>query len=195
MDPVHSETIILASASPRRSELLSAAGISFEVQVVPVDELRGLPAPEEVRANAERKALAAANCFPGRFILSADTLVELDGSALGKPSSPEEAFAMLKRLSGRTHHVYTGVTVISPSGCVLTDADCSSVTFDPIPDAEITAYIRTGEPMDKAGAYAVQGKAALWIRRLEGCWSSVVGLPLYLVRSLLLRAGFPGIAA
>ena len=93
----------------------------------------------------------------------------------------------------RTHHVLTGVTLISPSGTVLTDEDCSSVTFDDIPDTEIKAYIRTGEPMDKAGSYAVQGRAVLWIRRLDGCWSSVVGLPLYMVRSLLIRSGYPGL--
>ena len=192
MQPDTRETIILASASPRRRELLTLAGIPYEVCVLPVEEERGLPAPEEVRINAELKAGAVAGQFPGRFILAADTLVELDGLVLGKPVDPQEAFVMLKRLSGHTHHVHTGVTLVLPDGGVITDADCSSVTFDEIPDEEIESYVRTGEPLDKAGAYAVQGRAALWIRRLEGCWSSVVGLPLYLVRSLLIRSGYPG---
>ena len=192
MNPESSETIILASASPRRSELLTLAGIPFEVFIAAVEEKRGLPAPDEVRINAELKAKAVAARFPGRFVLAADTLVELDGTVLGKPSGPEDAFRMLKSLSGHTHHVLTGVTVISPEGAVFTDVDCSSVTFDPVPDAELEAYVRSGEPLDKAGAYAVQGKAALWIRRLEGCWSSVVGLPLYMVRSLLIRSGYAG---
>ena len=188
----HSETIVLASSSPRRRELLTLAGIPFEVSTADVEEQRGLPAAEEVRINAERKARAVAAHFPGRFVLAADTLVALEGKVLGKPAGPEEAFCMLKSLSGHTHQVYTGVTVIAPNGTLLTDTDVSSVTFDGVPDPEIKAYVSTGEPLDKAGAYAVQGRAGLWIRRLEGCWSSVVGLPLYMVRSLLIQAGYPG---
>lgn len=188
----HSETIILASTSPRRSELLSLAGIPFEVFASSVEEVRGLPAPDAVRINSLRKAESVSLQFPGRFVLAADTLVELDGIVLGKPADSDQAFSMLKSLSGRMHHVNTCVTLINPEGSVLTDTDCSSVVFDRIPDEELLDYVRTGEPLDKAGAYAVQGRAALWIRRLEGCWSSVVGLPLYLVRSLLIQGGYPG---
>ena len=97
---------------------------------------------------------------------------------------------MLRRLSGHTHRVYTGVTVVNPSGEVFTEYDRSDVTFVDVPEEEIAAYVRTGEPLDKAGAYALQGRAALWVRRLEGCDSSVIGLPLYLVRLLLIRAGY-----
>ncbi len=184
------ETIVLASASPRRRELLTLAGIPFEVSAAEVDEHCSAPASSAVRILSARKASAVRNTVRDRFILAADTLVELDGVALGKPSSPEEAAAMLRRLSGRTHQVHTGVTVISPSGELLTDADTSDVTFGSIPEPEILAYVRSGEPLDKAGAYAVQGRASLWISRLEGSYSSVIGLPLFLVRSLLLRAGY-----
>ncbi len=188
------ETLILASASPRRSELLAHAGIPFEIHAARVDERCEGPASGAVRLLSSRKAQAVRSLFPSRFILAADTLVELDGRVLGKPSCPEEASAMLRSLSGRTHQVYTGVTVISPAGDELTDSDRSDVTFGDIPEAEIAAYVRSGEPLDKAGAYAIQGRASLWISRVEGSFSSVIGLPLYLVRSLLLQAGFPLIA-
>lgn len=185
------ESLILASASPRRSELLRRAGIPFEVQAAEVDEHCEGPASAAVKVLSARKALAVHPLFPSRFILGADTLVELDGVVLGKPAGPEEAADMLRRLSGRTHQVYTGVTVVSPSGEVLTDCDRSDVTFGDVTEAEIAACVRSGEPLDKAGAYAIQGRASLWISRMEGSYSSVIGLPLYLVRSLLLRAGFP----
>ncbi len=184
------ETIILASGSPRRRELLTQAGIPFEVSAADVDERCGEAASSAVRILSARKAQAVRSFCPGRFVLAADTLVELDGVSLGKPSCPEEAASMLRRLSGRTHHVHTGVTVISPSGDVWTDADFTAVTFGEIPEAEILSYVRSGEPLDKAGAYAVQGRASLWISRLEGSYSSVIGLPLFLVRTLLLRAGY-----
>lgn len=185
------ETVILASASPRRSELLSLAGIPFEICTASVDEQCAEPAASAVRILSVRKALAVSGKVSGRYILAADTLVELDGVTLGKPSGPEEAVSMLKRLSGNTHQVHTGVTVVNPAGVVFTDGDTSSVTFDPVPEAEIESYVASGEPLDKAGAYAIQGRASLWISRLEGSYSSVIGLPLHLVRSLLIRAGYP----
>ena len=184
------DTIILASGSPRRRELLTLAGIPFEISAAEVDERCGEPASSAVRVLSARKAQAVRDLYPRRFVLAADTLVELDGVSLGKPASPEEAASMLRRLSGRTHHVHTGVTVVSPAGDVWTDADCTDVTFGEIPEAEILSYVRSGEPLDKAGAYAVQGRASLWISRLEGSYSSVIGLPLFLVRTLLLRAGY-----
>ena len=98
---------------------------------------------------------------------------------------------MLRRLSGNTHYVHTGITVVNPDGVIFTDGDTSSVTFEAIPDPEIEAYVATGEPLDKAGAYAIQGRASLWISHMEGSYSSVIGLPLHLVRSLLIRAGYP----
>ena len=184
------ETLILASASPRRRELLSHAGIPFEVQAADVDEHCGDPAAEAVKILSSRKAQSVRQRFPGRYILAADTLVELEGRVLGKPADPEEAFAMLRRLSGHTHQVYTGVTVISPTGDVLTGSDCTDVTFCDIPETEIAAYVASGEPLDKAGAYALQGRASLWVSHLEGSYSSVIGLPLFLVRNLLLQAGW-----
>ncbi len=177
--------LILASGSPRRQELLTQAGIPFEVVIPEADETCDLPAGEAVAELSRRKALAVRARIPDRVILAADTLVAVDGRPLGKPADTEDAFRMLRLLSGRTHQVFTGVTVITPEGEVRTGTDRSDVTFSEMSDAEIRAYIATGEPMDKAGAYAIQGRASLWIPRMEGCVSSVIGLPLYLVRELL----------
>lgn len=184
------EKLVLASCSPRRRELLSLAGIPFDAVSPDVDEAVSLPACEAVSVLSARKARAGGDLFPGRRVLAADTLVALDGVPLGKPKDPDDAVRMLRALSGRTHRVYTGVSVLSPSGALFTGADASSVTFCPIPEAEILSYVRSGEPMDKAGAYALQGRASLWITRLEGSYSSVIGLPLYLVRTLLLESGY-----
>ena len=184
------EKLILASCSPRRSELLTLAGIPFETVSPDVDETCSLPAEEAVAVLSARKAKAVGGCFPGRYILAADTLVAMDGVSLGKPTDVKEAERMLRILSGRTHQVYTGVSVLSPCGKLYTEADRSDVTFCDLTDEEIRAYVRSGEPMDKAGAYAVQGHASLWITRLNGNYSSVIGLPLYLVRKLLLKCGY-----
>ncbi len=184
------ETIILASASPRRRELLAAAGIPFETAVSSVDESCSLPAAQAVRKLSARKALSVGERFPGRFVLAADTLVAVDGISLGKPADAEDALRMLRMLSGRTHQVYTGVSLRSPDGTLRTEADASDVTFCQVPEEEIRAYVLSGEPMDKAGGYAVQGRASLWITRLEGNYSSVIGLPLNIVRDLLIRGGY-----
>ena len=184
------EKLILASCSPRRSELLTLAGIPFDAVSPDVDETCGLSAGEAVAVLSARKAEAVGAQFPGRFVLAADTLVAADGIPLGKPRDAEDAARMLRMLSGRTHQVYTGVSVRSPDGRLFTETDCSDVAFCPVPEEEILAYVRTGEPLDKAGAYALQGRASLWITRLEGSYSSVIGLPLYLVRRLLLEAGY-----
>ena len=183
--------LILASRSPRRVELLQRFGIPFSTWSPDVDESCSLPAGEAVKTLSRRKASAAAQVFPDSFILAADTLVSIDGLSLGKPRNQEEAAAMLRRLSGRTHQVYTGVTVINPSGEEQSGIDRTDVTFITIPDKEILTCVRSGEPMDKAGGYALQGQAGMWINRIEGSDSSVIGLPLYLVRSLLLASGFP----
>lgn len=184
------DPLILASSSPRRRELLTQAGIPFEICAPQVDERCALPPQEAVAELSRRKALAAAVLNPGRFVLASDTLVAVEGQALGKPADAEDARRMLRLLSGRTHSVHTGVTVVTPAGDILTETDSSRVTLDPISEDEIYAYVASGEPMDKAGAYAVQGRAALFVSRLEGCYFGVMGLPLYLVRRMLLRAGF-----
>ena len=183
--------LILASRSPRRCELLRRMGLSFETDAPDVDETCALPAPEAVVALSRRKASAAAEKHPGDFVLAADTLVSLGGSSLGKPGSEEEAAQMLRLLSGRTHQVYTGVTVVSPSGDVYSSLDRTDVTFARLSGEEIRSYVLSGEPMDKAGAYALQGGASMWIEHLDGSDTSVIGLPLYLVRRLLAEAGFP----
>ena len=185
------EKLILASGSPRRSELLTLAGIPFEVCSVNVDESCAAPAYDAVRILSHRKALAAGNLFPGRYILAADTLVELDGKIFGKPENKKDAFRMLRALSGKTHHVFTGVSLLSPEGVMQSEVDSSSVSFCELNDREIDNYISGGEPMDKAGAYAAQGHAALFITHLDGTHASVMGLPLHKVRELLKNAGFP----
>ena len=183
-------SLILASASPRRQELLSRARLPFEVDAPEVDETCGLPVEEAVAELSRRKAEAALRLHPGRFILAADTLVAVDGRKLGKPATREEACTMLRLLSGRGHTVCTGVTVVSPAGAFFTETDVSHVFFDSLSDAEIEAYVATGEPMDKAGPYAIPGQAALWIRRMDGSPSGVIGLPLGLVRRLLEKSGY-----
>ena len=183
--------LILASRSPRRCELLARLGLSFETDAPDVDETCDLPASEAVCLLSRRKASAAAELHPGCWVLGADTLVSLCGKSLGKPANDEEAIAMLRMLSGKTHQVCTGVTVISPSGEFFSGLDSTDVTFDQLADEEIISYVRSGEPMDKAGAYALQGKAGSWVTHLNGSDTSVIGLPLYLVRRLLIRSGFP----
>ena len=184
------EKLILASCSPRRSELLKIAGVPFETVSPEVDESFDCPVEEAVSLLSVRKAKAVGALYPGRRILAADTLVAVDGVPLGKPADAEDSVRMLHLLSGRTHQVYTGVSVLAPSGELFTGCDRSDVTFCPVPDGEILSYVRSGEPLDKAGAYAIQGRASLWITRLEGSYSSVIGLPLNLVRLLLLRSGY-----
>ena len=183
--------LILASRSPRRCELLCRLGLSFETDAPEVNESCDLPAGEAVAILSLRKASASAAAHPGKFILSADTLVSFHGESLGKPSDGDDAIRMLQLLSDQTHQVYSGVTVISPSGEHFTAVDCTEVTFMALSSSEIISYVRSGEPMDKAGAYALQGRAGMWVKHLSGSDSSVIGLPLYLVRDLLLRAGFP----
>ncbi len=183
--------LILASSSPRRRELLANAGIPFLVDAPDVEESCTLPAREAVAELSCRKAAAASALHPGCFVLAADTLVCSGENVLGKPHDPEDAKRMLRLLSGRTHQVYTGVTVISPDGSVRTDTDASGVTFDPLTEEMISAYVDSGEPLDKAGAYGIQGRASLFVSRLEGCFSGVMGLPMYLVRRLLAQSGYP----
>ena len=185
------DKLILASRSPRRCELLSRLGIPFETFAPDVDESCALPADKAVAELSRRKALATASVRPGVFILAADTLVAADGKVLGKPLDYADAARMLHLLSGRSHYVYTGVAVLSPGGKLFSGTDQTSVTFCEIPEGEIREYLNSAEPFDKAGSYALQGHASFWVTRLEGSDTSVIGLPLYLVRELLLKAGFP----
>jgi len=183
--------LILASCSPRRVELLRRLGLPFETDATDIDEECCLSVPDAVELLSLRKAEASFARHPGCYIIGADTLVSVDGKALGKPSDPPEAVRMLHQLSGRIHQVYTGVTVISPDGSRLTEHCRTDVSFVPVPDEEIQSYVLSGEPMDKAGGYALQGRAGCWVDSVHGSDSSVIGLPLHLVRSLLLKVGFP----
>ncbi len=181
--------LILASASPRRRELMALTGLPFTVDAPDVDESCSLPPREAVMELSRRKALAAAALHPGCVILAADTLVAVDDKALGKPRDAEDAFRMLRSLSGRWHQVYTGVTVVDANGTVRCEADGTDVHFETMTDEAIRRYIETGEPMDKAGAYAVQGIAGLWIDQLRGSHTNVIGLPMALTRRLLEDCG------
>jgi septum formation protein len=184
--------LILASASPRRRELLANAGFDFEVLSAPVDET---PLPgESADALARRLALLKARAayavaldkFPGEAlaVLGADTVVAIDHHILGKPADAADAARMLRLLSGRTHQVITGVCLITPDKDTIA-AETTQVEFFSLSDAEIAAYISTGEPMDKAGAYAIQGYASRWVPRIRGCYFNVVGLPVSLVSSMV----------
>ena len=175
--------LILASGSPRRAELLRQAGIRFEVSAPDVDEtLYPGEAPEAyVRRLAAAKARHVAASHPGRLVLGADTTVVVDGEVLGKPRDAADATRMLGQLSGRSHLVLTGVCLIGPAGETRIEAAVTTVEFRPLENAEIAGYVDSGEPMDKAGAYAIQGGAAGFVTRLDGEYSNVVGLPVALI--------------
>ncbi|MGK2924333.1 MAG: Maf family protein [Lysobacterales bacterium] len=183
-----SPSIILASASPRRSELLRQVGVRFRVVVPDVDESvrPGEEPGEYVLRVARDKALEAQRREPAALpVLAADTAVVLDGCIIGKPVSRAEAADMLSRLAGRTHEVYSGVALARGTGAVDERINVSRVTFAPLDSAWIEAYIETGDPLDKAGAYGVQGRAAEKIARIEGSFSGVMGLPLFETCELL----------
>jgi len=173
--------LILASASPRRRELLEMLG-TFELTVLPasgespVDP--GTPVPDAVQAIASGKASdIAGRCAPDSLILAADTVVALDGTVLGKPRDEKDAFHMLRMLSGRKHTVYTGMALRCGERS-MTDVASADVWFRELTDREIAAYIATGSPMDKAGAYGAQDMAALFVERIDGEFYTVVGLPI-----------------
>jgi septum formation protein len=190
--------LILASASPRRRELLTQAGFIFQVHPahIPEDPLPNEDPIAYVTRLARQKAEAVfaeittarasdtRASAPPQVVLGADTTVTLDNQILGKPESPADGARMLRLLSGRTHRVITGVAVVTAARTEVA-AEVTAVKFLTLSDAEIDAYIATGEPMDKAGAYAIQGRAARWIPRIEGDYFNVVGLPLALVSTLL----------
>src|SRR5579863_10538417 len=200
--------IVLASASPRRQELLRHAGIPFTVQPADIDEtpLAGEAPGECATRLAREKALAVWRIRPQDTVLAADTIVVVDEKILGKPVDAEDAFRMLRLLAGRVHQVITGVCVVrTPAGGsspqspyealrtenreLRTASETTLVTMNEPSDEEIRQYAASGEPMDKAGAYAIQGMASRWIPRIEGDYSNVVGLPVSLVYRMLGESG------
>ena len=204
--------LVLASASPRRQELLRNAGIPFIAQAADLDEtpLPGENARECAERLAREKALAISRLRPNDTVLGADTVVVLDDAILNKPVDPDDAMRMLRLLSGRVHQVITGVCLVRPlrnsqSAITIDSApvqprreqleaerrelliasETTSVTMADVSESEILEYVSTGEPMDKAGAYAIQGRASRWIPRIEGDYGNVVGLPVALVYRML----------
>ena len=183
--------LILASASPRRRELLTQAGFEFQVHPAHIPE-DPRPAEEPVayvtrlaREKAQTAFARLAEESPsGLVVLGADTTVTVDGEILGKPEDAADAARMLRMLSGRSHLVVTGVAVVTAQSTEVA-SEVTAVRFLTLSEAEIEAYVASGEPMDKAGAYGIQGRAARWIPRIEGCYFNVVGLPLALVSTML----------
>jgi len=184
--------LILASASPRRQELLREAGIPIEVHPADVREERAdgeEPVGYACRL-AREKAQSVAARFPGRYVLGADTIVVVDEHILEKPADAQDAARMLRLLSGRVHIVTTAVSLARPDGFIDTHSATTEVSFRDLEDKEIRQYIAGGEPMDKAGAYAIQGGAGAWVQRIQGEYSNVVGLPLSLVITMLVSRGY-----
>jgi septum formation protein len=195
--------LILASASPRRQELLRNAGIPFIVEPTDIPEVpqAGEQAQAFVERLAREKARVIARHHVHAHVLGADTTVVVDGQLLNKPSDADDAARMLRLLSGRSHHVITGVCLIGPMPSNMAEANLevrtelvrseqTCVTFQPLTEDDVGFYVNTREPMDKAGAYAIQGIASRWISRIEGDYFNVVGLPVSLVYRMLLECAF-----
>lgn len=189
--------LVLASASPRRRSFMEEWGLSFDVCVPDAAEPRPLPGEEPdayVRRAATAKAQAALALVGGPssdlLLLAADTIVALGSRLLGKPGDDADALRMLHDLSGREHHVISGVCLVTPDGRTHSFSESSSVRFHPWPDDILRAYVRTGEPLDKAGAYAIQGQGAFLVAEVRGSWSNVVGLPVTRLAALLLEQGW-----
>ena len=183
--------LILASSSPRRAELLQAAGISFRVQAANVDE--AVQTGERsidyvIRLAREKASVVAELCQESAVVLGADTIVVIENELIGKPADEDDARRMLRMLSGKWHEVLTGVALIAPREA-RTDAATTRVKFAPLSDDEIEWYVESGEPSDKAGAYAIQGLASRFVERIEGSYSNVVGLPVETVWRLLKEMG------
>lgn len=187
--------IILASGSPRRRELMQQIGLTFTVKVSDVEEIITSTAPQDVvQELSAQKAQAVAATEPNALVLGADTIVSCDGRILGKPRDAADAVSMLSLLQGRTHEVYTGVTFVYPDPVsnerkVHTFYECTRVTFAPMSRAEIAAYVATKDPLDKAGAYGIQGFCARYIKGIEGDYNNVVGLPVGRVYQELKQCG------
>ncbi|AEM73340.1 Maf family protein [Caldicellulosiruptor acetigenus] len=189
--------VILASSSPRRIELLKQFGIEFEVIPSNVDESidQSLSVEKNVMQLAKKKAQEVFNKLgedsKQSLVIAADTVVFVEGVILGKPSNEDEAFWMLRKISGKWHTVYTGVCIIDgPSERILVEYEKSNVYIKQMSDEEILSYISTKEPFDKAGAYAIQGFGSLIVERIEGCFYNVVGLPLYKLNIMLQKLGY-----
>lgn len=182
--PKINSTFILASASPRRRELLTQAGMNFQVVPSTIDEKITKADPQDIvmelamqKANDVFHMLSKPDCI----VIGADTIVVYQNQILGKPADKDAAFSMLSELSGHTHQVYTGVALLSQTDNIKSEhcfCECTDVTFYPISDAELHAYIETGDPMDKAGAYGIQGPFAIHVKEIAGDYNNVVGLPI-----------------
>lgn len=183
--------VVLASQSPRRKEILTQAGIAFEVRISGIEEVRapGESAEAYVARLAREKAMAV-EAAEVEYVLAADTTVVIDGRVLEKPHSAADAAAMLRLLTGRRHMVLTGVC-LRHRGSLRSSVETTFVHFAPMSEAEIAGYAASGEPMDKAGGYAIQGLASKYIQGIEGCYSNVVGLPIRRVYEMLREAGYP----
>lgn len=189
--------LVLASASPRRRELLGLLGVAFTVDASGADETPpdGATPEETARFLALVKAREVAARHPGAYILGADTLVTIDGLLLGKPRDAADGARMLRLLRGRAHRVPTGVALTAPDGAETSLVETARVTMHPYTEVAIGSYLATGEPFDKAGAYAVQGAGGALVVSVAGCYTTVVGLPLCRVATLLTTAGFAQPAA
>ena len=182
--------IILASSSPRRRELLSMIGLHYVIETSGEEEIQphGLPPAEFVKTLALQKAQPVADLHPEDCVIGADTIVYLEGDILGKPHTPEVAKAYLTRMQGSQHIVFTGVAVLKNGKSDVRHCE-TRVTFAPMTQREIEAYVATGEPLDKAGAYGVQGPGGIFVERVEGNYFNVIGLPLPLLYKMLIDAG------
>ena len=195
MNPIlpekYQKNLVLASQSPRRIDLMTGLGFEFTVEPAGEEAERGISRDDPfalAEALAQRKCDIVSEKFPGSTVIAADTVVILDGEVLNKPKDDDEARKFIKRLSGRTHTVVTGVALRQRDrGVDITDGEKTHVSFRSLSEAEIDAYVATGEGRDKAGAYAAQGLGSFLIRRIEGCFYNVVGLPLALLFDMLKR--------
>lgn len=182
--------LILASASPRRAELLRQAGYEFEIDAADIDERLPVPmkAEEAVRWLAHKKAQSVAERHPHDTVLAADTVIALEGKIFGKPKNSANAIQMLQTLSGRTHEVYTGISLYQGKHS-HTQSVVTKITFRKLTLAEIKAYVATGEPLDKAGSYAIQGQCRQWVQEIQGDITNVIGLPMSYTQQVLDKMG------
>lgn len=181
--------VILASGSPRRRQLLEEMGLQFTVAPTDADETvpEGAAPEQAAEELARRKAMEASGRWPDALVIAADTVVAVDGHILGKPADSSDAVRMLRMLQGRQHDVVTGICV-AWQGALHSAWECTLVRFDPVTDSEVEAYVATGDPMDKAGAYGIQGMAGVYIGGITGCYFNVMGLPKAALRKLLVQA-------
>jgi septum formation protein len=182
--------IILASSSPRRQELLSMIGLNYIIETSGEEEVQphGLPPAAFVKTLALQKAQPVSDLHPDDCVIGADTIVYLEGDILGKPHTPQVAKAYLTRMQGKSHVVFTGVAVLKNGKTDVRHCE-TTVTFAPMSEREIDAYVATGEPLDKAGAYGVQGPGGIFVDRVEGNYFNVIGLPLPMLYQMLVDAG------